>query len=178
VLLVGFAALAESLGLEVILGAFAAGARLGLLDRDETMTHPLLRVKLEGAGYGVFIPVFFVWSGLQFDLGALGSGGSTLARVPLFLAALLAVRGLPALLYRLDARRTAAAALLQATSLPFIVAAAQIGMELGKLSQANGAALVAAGLGSVLLFPLGALAALRAPGAERGEQAVPRLGLE
>jgi Kef-type K+ transport system membrane component KefB len=178
VLLVGFAALAESLGLEVILGAFAAGALLGLLDRDETMSHPLLRVKLEGAGYGIFIPVFFVWSGLQFDLGALGSGGDTLARIPLFLLALLAVRGLPALLYRLDARRTVAAALLQATSLPFIVAAAQIGMELGKLSRTNGAALVAAGLLSVLLFPLAALALLGAPGAERGEERVPRLGLD
>ena len=178
VLLVGFAALAESLGLEVILGAFAAGALLGLLDRDETMSHPLLRVKLEGAGYGIFIPVFFVWSGLQFDLGALGSGGDTLARIPLFLLALLAVRGLPALLYRLDARRTVAAALLQATSLPFIVAAAQIGMELGKLSRTNGAALVAAGLLSVLLFPLAALALLGAPGAERSEERVPRLGLD
>jgi Kef-type K+ transport system membrane component KefB len=178
VLLVGFAALAESLGLEVILGAFAAGALLGLLDRDETMSHPLLRVKLEGAGYGIFIPVFFVWSGLQFDVGALGSGGATLARIPLFFLALLAVRGLPALLYRLDARRTVAAALLQATSLPFIVAAAQIGMELGKLSRTNGAALVAAGLLSVLLFPLAALALLGAPGAERGEERVPRLGLD
>ena len=76
---------------------------------------------------------------------------------------LLVIRGLPALLHRFDigVRRTLAAALLQATSLPFIVAAAQIGMELGAISQATGAALVAAGLMSVLIFPLVALKVLR-----------------
>jgi predicted Kef-type K+ transport protein len=73
------------------------------------------------------------------------------------------VRGLPALLYRrvLDARRTAIAGLLQATSLPFIVAATGIGMELGLLDAADGAALVGAGLLSVLLFPLAGLVLLR-----------------
>src|SRR5207249_1933659 len=100
VLLAAFAALAEKLGLEVILGAFTAGAVLALVDRDRAMTHPQFRLKLEAAGYGIFVPVFFVASGLRFDLDALTSGVSTLARVPLFLLALLAVRGLPALLYR------------------------------------------------------------------------------
>jgi predicted Kef-type K+ transport protein len=80
-----------------------------------------------------------------------------------FIVALLVIRGLPALLYRrqIDGRQTVAAGLLQATSLPFIVAATQIGMELGVLSQASGAALVAAGLLSVLIFPLAALTVLR-----------------
>ena len=92
-------------------------------------------------------------------------------RVPVFLVALLVIRGLPALLYRSDigARRTKAAALLQATSLPFIVAAAQIGMELGAISRATGAALVAAGLLSVLIFPLVALTVLRGGGRSQPE---------
>lgn len=169
-LLVGFVALAEQLGLEVILGAFLAGAVLSLVDQDRAMTHPQLRTKLEAAGFGMFIPVFFVMSGLQFDLDALLAGASTLARVPLFLAALLLVRGLPVLLYRrsLDPRRALAAALLQATSLPFIVAASMIGIELGLLDPATGAGLVAAGLLSVLLFPLAALTVLRAAPAVTG----------
>ncbi|HYU61085.1 MAG TPA: cation:proton antiporter [Solirubrobacterales bacterium] len=159
VLLLAFVALAEQLGLEVILGAFAAGAILTLVDRDDQMTHPQFRTKLTAIGFGVFIPVFFVSSGLKFDLDALTSSVSTLLRVPLFLAALLAVRGLPALLYRgtVGGREVAAAGLLQATSLPFIVAATQIGMELGLITEANGAALIAAGLLSVLIFPLAAL---------------------
>jgi Kef-type K+ transport system membrane component KefB len=163
-LLIGFVALAERLGLEVILGAFLAGAVLSLVDRDRAMTHPQFRTKLEAAGFGMFIPVFFVLSGLQFDLDALLAGASTLARVPLFLAALLVVRGVPALLYRgvLGGRRTLAAALLQATSLPFIVAAAMIGIELRLIDAATGAGLVAAGLLSVLIFPLAALTVLRA----------------
>ena len=79
--------------------------------------------------------------------------------VPLFLAALLATRGLPALLYRrvLDGRHTAIAALMQATSLPFIVAATAIGMDLGLIDAAGSAALIGAGLLSVLLFPLAGL---------------------
>jgi Kef-type K+ transport system membrane component KefB len=163
VLLVGFAALAESLGLEVILGAFLAGAVLTLIDRDRAMTHPEFRTKLGAAGFGIFIPVFFVASGIQFDLDALFASGSTIARVPLFLAAILVVRGLPAIVYRtaLSRLETGVAALLQATTLPFIVAAAMIGMELGVIDEATGAGLIAAGLLSVLIFPLLALTILR-----------------
>jgi Kef-type K+ transport system membrane component KefB len=167
-LLVAFVALAESLGLEIILGAFLAGGVLSLVDRDRMMTHTGFRAKLEAVGYGVFIPVFFVASGIRFDLDALFGSASTVARVPLFLAVLLLVRGLPALLYRpaLGNRQTLVAALLQATSLPFIVAASMIGIELDLLDQATGAALIAAGLLSVLVFPLLALTILR-----RGERA-------
>jgi Kef-type K+ transport system membrane component KefB len=157
---------AQRLGLETILGAFLAGAILRMVDRDEMMTHPKFRVKLEALGYGFLVPVFFVVSGLRFDLDALTSDPANLRLVPVFLAALLLVRGLPALLYRrrVGGPNAAVAALLQATSLPFIVAASQIGMELGKLDQATGAALIAAGLLSVLLFPLSALTLLRRAG--------------
>jgi Kef-type K+ transport system membrane component KefB len=155
-LLAGFVALAESLGLEVILGAFIAGAILSLVDRDALMTHPHLRTKLAGAGFGFFIPVFFVSVGLTFDLDALLASAETVLRVPIFLLALLAVRGLPALVYRrlIGPRRTVVAGLLQATSLPFIVAASMIGVDLGVISEATSAALIGAGLLSVLIFPL------------------------
>jgi Kef-type K+ transport system membrane component KefB len=163
VLLVGFSAIAEALGLEAILGAFAAGAILSLVDRDDVMTHPDFRRKLEAAGFGFFIPVFFVTSGVRFDLDALVAEPSNLAMLPIFLAALLLVRGVPALVYRpaIGGRRTAVAALLQSTSLPFIVAATAIGVELGLLDGAQGAALVGAGLLSVLLFPAVGLSLLR-----------------
>jgi Kef-type K+ transport system membrane component KefB len=163
VLFVGFAAVAEALGLEVILGAFVAGAIISLADRDEVMTHPDFRRKLEAVGFGFFIPVFFVTSGVRFDLDALTASASNLAMVPVFLAALVAVRGLPALLYLrvVDRRRTAVAGLMQATSLPFIVAATGIGLELGLIDAAESAALVGAGLLSVLLFPLAGLVLLR-----------------
>jgi Kef-type K+ transport system membrane component KefB len=165
-LLIGLVALAERLGLEVILGAFLAGAVLSLVDRDRMMTHPVFRMKLEGAGFGIFIPTFFVASGVQYDAHALFQSASTVARVPLFLFALLLVRGLPALVYRaaIGDRHTIVAALLQATSLPFIVAASMIGTQLGLLDKATGAALIAAGLLSVLVFPLAALTILRGGG--------------
>jgi Kef-type K+ transport system membrane component KefB len=173
VLLVGLAAAADRLGLEVILGAFVAGAILTLVDEDRAMTHPQFRQKLEAAGYGIFIPVFFVASGIRFDLAALGESASTVLLVPVFLLVLLLVRGLPALLYRptVGSQRTAVAALLQATSLPFVVAAAQIGLELGTIGEATAAALVGAGILSVLLFPLAALTVLKAGGL-RGDAAL------
>ena len=168
VLMIGLVALASQLGLEVILGAFIAGAILALIDRDEMMTHPDFRRKLEAAGFGVFIPVFFVTSGVRYDLNALGSA-STLVHVPIFLAALFLVRGVPALLYRsiVPPGRTVVSALLQATSLPFIVAATAIGTSIGVISSANAAALIAAGLLSVLLFPAAALTLLRRDPAKR-----------
>jgi Kef-type K+ transport system membrane component KefB len=172
VLLVAFAAIAEALGLEAILGTFMAGAILALLDSDQAMTHPQFRLKLEAIGFGFFIPVFFVTTGVRYDLDALLASASTVLMVPLFLAALLAVRGLPALLYRglLGARGATVAGLLQATSLPFIVAATAIGLDLGVIDAATSAALIAAGLLSVVLFPAAALALARA--GERGGDAL------
>ena len=163
VLLIGFAALADTVGLETILGAFAAGALLSLIDRDKAMTHPELRVKLEAIGFGVFIPIFFVASGVQFDLHALLASASTVARVPLFLLAIYLARGLPSLLYvgLLGRSRSLIAGVLQSTSLTFIVAATQIGLELGVVSRASAAGLVAAGLLSVAISPTVGLVLLR-----------------
>ena len=91
-LLAVFVFLASRFGLEAILGAFLAGATLKLVDRDEGMTHAFFHGKLEAAGFGVFVPFFFVSTGIKLDVDSLFNSGSTLARVPLFLAALLIVR--------------------------------------------------------------------------------------
>jgi Kef-type K+ transport system membrane component KefB len=170
VLLVGFVALAARFGIETILGAFVAGAVLATVDRDAA-SHPHLRTKLEAIGYGFLVPVFFVSSGVRLDLGGLFADPAAALRVPVLLLALLLVRGLPALLFRrvLDGPSTLAAALLQATSLPFVVAATQIGVATGAVSGVTAAAFVSAGVLSVLLFPAAALGLLRRSGA--GERA-------
>jgi len=154
VLLVAFTALAEAFGLESILGAFLAGVVVTVLDKDAD-SHPHFRTKLEAIGFGFVIPIFFISSGALIDVQALIDSPSALVRVPLFLAALLVIRGTPALLHRrqLGNRSTAAMALLQATSLPFIVAVAQIGTELGLIHAVTGAAMIVAGVISVLVFP-------------------------
>ena len=173
VLMIGFVALAEAFGLEAILGAFAAGALLALVDKDQFMTHPELRHKLEAVGYGVFIPVFFVTSGIRFDLDALIDDPANLATVPLFLAALLVARGLPAALYRgfVGTRRAVVGGLLQATSLPFIVTATAIGVELDLMGGSEAAALIAAGLVSVLILPVTGLSLLERAGPAPGKSA-------
>src|SRR5215467_9499830 len=161
-LLVAFTALAERFGLESILGAFLAGAIVALVDGDSA-SHPNFRTKLEAIGYGFLVPVFFVSSGIKLDLAGLLHSPSALVRVPVFLLALLVVRGVPALigLRANGTRATLALGLLQATSLPFIVTATQIGVTLGKITPVTAAALVCAGLLSVLIFPLLALTLLR-----------------
>ena len=176
VLLVGFASLAQAFGLEVILGTFAAGAVLTLVDDEQrTMTHPHFREKLEAIGFGFLIPIFFVTTGVRYDLDALLDDPSNLVMVPIFLLALVLVRGLPALLYRgqIDGRRVLIAGLFQSTSLPFIVAATAIGIELGLIDAAASAALIAAGLLSVLIFPALGLALLRGAPPVPGEPSGP-----
>src|SRR5581483_5680968 len=172
-LLAVFVVFASKFGLEAILGAFLAGATLKLVDRDEGMTHAYFHHKLEAAGFGVFVPFFFVSTGIKLDVTSLFHSGSALARVPLFFAALLVVRALPAIAYRTFAQRGSqlvAGGLLQATSLSIPVVAGQIGVDLGLIRPTNYVALVAAGLLSVILFPLVALTLLRSeadPAADR-----------
>jgi Kef-type K+ transport system membrane component KefB len=163
-LLALFVVLASRFGLEAILGAFLAGATLKLVDRDEGMTHAFFHKKLEAIGFGVFIPFFFVSTGIKLDVSSLFHSSSALMRVPLFLGALLVVRGVPALLYRPFAERAGqlvAGGLLQATSLSIPIVAGQIGVDLGLIRPTNYVALVAAGLLSVLIFPLVSLTLLR-----------------
>jgi len=162
VLLAGFVALAERFGLETILGALLAGAVVGAVDRDAS-SHPQFRTKLEAIGYGFLVPVFFVSSGIRLDVAGLVGDPAALARTPLFLAALLLVRGVPVLLLRhqLTRRETVAAGLLQATSLPFLLTATTIGVDTGLMTGVTAASLVAAGILSVTVFPATALAVLR-----------------
>jgi Kef-type K+ transport system membrane component KefB len=162
-LLVVLVYMSEEFGLEVVLGAFLAGAMVSLLDREHAVRATGLQEKLEGIGFGVFIPIFFVVSGVKLDLDSLFSSLDTVVLVPLTVIALLLVRGLPALVYRrfVPRREALSAGLLQATSLSFVVAATQIGVELGKLDSADAAGLVTGGVISVLLFPALALRLLR-----------------
>jgi Kef-type K+ transport system membrane component KefB len=158
-ILLVFVAMAEHLGLEAILGAFLAGALVRVVDREEAVASAQFRTKLEAIGFGFVVPFFFVTTGITLDLKALFSGWEAAQEIPMFLVALLAVRGLPALLYRerFGTRRSYVAGLMQATSLTFIVVAAHLGAQLHKIDVASEAALITAGLLSVLLFPALAL---------------------
>jgi Kef-type K+ transport system membrane component KefB len=150
-----FVALANHLGLETILGSFLAGALVRVIDRGDIVASEHLRTKLEAIGFGFVVPFFFVTTGLTLDLKALFSSWTAGKEILEFFLGLLAVRGIPALLYRarFGARRAYVAGLMQATSLTFIVVAAHLGAQLGKIDPPTEAALIMAGLLSVLLFP-------------------------
>jgi Kef-type K+ transport system membrane component KefB len=155
--LAGLAILARNFGLDTVLGAMAAGLLVALASPGEH--GEALRHKLEGIGFGFFVPIFFVTTGLRYDLHALLSSPSALLQLPMFLGLFLVVRGLPALLVRheLDTRSRIALALLSATQLPLVVAIVEIGVKSNRLSSETAASLVGAGMASVLLFPMLAL---------------------
>jgi Kef-type K+ transport system membrane component KefB len=161
-LLLAFVVMAAHFGLEAILGALLAGVVIGAVDRD-SVSHPRFRTKLEAIGFGLLIPVFFVSSGIRLDVEGLVDDPAALVRMPVFVLGLLVARGVPALLLRRHLTRgeTVAAGLLQATSLPFLVTASMIGVDTGVVSGVTAAALVAAGIISVMVFPATALSVLR-----------------
>jgi Kef-type K+ transport system membrane component KefB len=165
--LAGLVILASRFGLDSIMGALAAGVVVALSAPGEHGEE--LRHKLEGIGFGFFVPIFFVSTGLRYDVQALTSSATALGQVPLFLGLFLVVRGLPAMLVRhdLDAASRLALGLISATQLPLVVAIAEIGLRSGRLQPETAAALVGAGMISVLLFPMAALALRRSREAKK-----------
>jgi Kef-type K+ transport system membrane component KefB len=153
VLLLGLLALAERFGLDVVLGAVLAGMVLRTwLRREDVDVHPL-EEKLDAVGYGIFIPIFFVTSGMTLDVPAMVKNP---LRVLAFLVLLLVVRGLPSLvIYRksLPWSQRLQMTFITATTLPLLIALAEVGLQDGVMLPANAAAMVGAGVLSVLIYP-------------------------
>ncbi|MCY0942299.1 cation:proton antiporter [Streptomyces antarcticus] len=157
-MLVGMLALAQALGLDILLGAFAAGliTRLVLQGAAPESSGTVLS-KVEALGFGFLVPLFFVVTGIEFDLEALLGGGWALLLVPVFLLLFVVVRGLPMWLLAprdLGRRDRSALVLFGSTALPLVVAITTMGVQDGKVESGEAAALVGAGMLSVLVFPL------------------------
>ena len=153
--------IAAKFGQDVVLGAMLAGIVLRTWTRRMGIDVAGLEEKFDAVGYGIFIPVFFISSGMTLDIG--GIAGNPL-RVVVFFLLLLVIRGLPSLLiYRrvLPLRQRVEMTFITATALPLLVALAEIGLQDGKMLPSNAAALVGAGALSVLVFPAIATAMAR-----------------
>ena len=161
VLVFGLVLLAGKLGLDILLGGFVAGmiVRAALKGREVTVFES----KLTAVGFGFFVPFFFITSGIEFDLGALGSA-EAIAKLLMFFGLFLIVRGAPAmLLYRgaLGVRDRGALAFYSATELPLVVAITTIATEGGHMKASTAAGLVGAAMLSTLVFPFVGLALRR-----------------
>ncbi|MEU3062014.1 cation:proton antiporter [Streptomyces subrutilus] len=173
--LVAMLALSAVLGLDILLGAFAAGliTRLVLQGAAPESSATVLS-KVEAMGFGFLVPLFFVVTGIEFDLDALLRGGKELLLLPVFLLLFLVVRGLPMWLLAprdLGRRDRSALVLFGSTALPLVVAITTMGVQAGKVTAGEAAALVGAGMLSVLLFPLAGLRLLAGAGEEGGARA-------
>lgn len=162
--------LANDVGFDFVLGALAAGLVAGLaLDSHE---GEVVRMRLEGIGFGFVIPIYFVVTGMTFDLDSLLTARG-LSLAALFLGLLFVVRGASSLLWirQLTRRETVGLAFFGATGLPLIVAIVGIGGDRGAIASDVGASLVGAGMISVLVFPLLATALVGRRAVERPETA-------
>jgi Kef-type K+ transport system membrane component KefB len=173
VLVFGLVLLAGQLGLDVLIGGFVAGMIVRLALKGHELQ--VFESKLTAVGFGFFVPFFFVTSGIEFDLAALGSA-EAIAKLAMFFCLFLVVRGAPAmLLYRgvLSARDRAALAFYSATELPLVVAITTIATETGNMRTSTAAGLVGAAMLSTLVFPFVGLALRRPRDArpEEGEEA-------
>jgi Kef-type K+ transport system membrane component KefB len=158
VLVFGLVLLAGKLGLDILLGGFVAGMIVRLALKGQEVK--VFESKLTAVGFGFFVPFFFVTSGIEFDLAALGSA-EALGKLFLFLGLFLVVRGVPALLlYRhvLAARDRMALAFYCATELPLVVAITTIAIDAGEMRASTAAGLVGAAMLSTLIFPFVAMA--------------------
>jgi Kef-type K+ transport system membrane component KefB len=156
VLVFALALLASKLGLDLLLGGFAAG----LITRQvmQKSEVPAFDSKLTAVAFGVFIPFFFVVSGMRLDVQALFAGPSGVLKLALFFVLFLVVRGTPAmLLYRSaipQRQDRMALALFSATQLPLVVAITTLAVSEGHMRASTAAALVGAGALSTLAGPL------------------------
>ncbi|NPA31506.1 MAG: hypothetical protein GXO37_05860, partial [Chloroflexi bacterium] len=152
-LFVAFVALAEFLGVEVILGAFLAGLLISMLTTPED--HET-RHQLESIGYGFFVPIFFIMVGAKFNLAALGGGSGSWLLLPLLLTAAFGTKIIPAVVFRraFSWRESLAGGVLLSARLSLIIAAAEIGVRLGVLDDAVVSAVVLVAVISVILAPM------------------------
>jgi Kef-type K+ transport system membrane component KefB len=169
VLVFGLVLLASKLGLDVLLGGFVAGMITRAALRGHELT--IFESKLTAVGFGFFVPFFFVTSGLEFDLNALGST-TALLKLAMFFGLFLVVRGAPALLlYRgvLSGRERGALAFYSATELPLVVAITTLAIDQGHMRASTAAGLVGAAMLSTLIFPFVGLALKKRADAENKE---------
>ena len=168
-LMIAFVAVSELLGVEAILGAFLAGALFSFVFREKG----ILETKLAGVGHGFFIPVFFIYVGVSFNLGALGNrdiyplmGQILILSLLVKVVASIVLAGM-----RFGPRQIAGASLLLATPLTLLVAISALGLELGALNDMESASVILVAVLSSLLFPI-AFRRLGIPAKEAAGEAV------
>lgn len=133
-LMVAWVVLAEAFGVEVILGAFLAGAIAGLLSGQQDQDS---RAKLDAIGYGFFIPIFFIMVGARFNLQVVLESTQGLLLLAWLVAVAFMVKVIPALLLKLsfDWRQTLGGGMLLSSRLSLIIAASAIAYSMGLISE-------------------------------------------
>jgi Kef-type K+ transport system membrane component KefB len=170
-ILLGLVSLANELGMELVLGAYTAGTVIAVLVRGTRAE--ILENRLMSIGSGFFIPLFFITSGVEFDLPGLFTSPGSIARLILFFAGFLFIRVIPVRLYKsvLPENDLLPLAFLSSTTLPLVIAVTFLGVRSGDMLAENAHAIVGAAVITVTVFPVLALL-LRAKGEGKAPESV------
>jgi len=153
-LMIAFVVMAELIGAELILGAFLGGVLASLLSEssDEKIRH-----KLDAIGFGFFVPLFFVYVGVQFDLQAFLDSREAWVLLPILLVAAFSIKIISVLVFKFaySWRESISSGLLLSARLSLIIAASAIGVRLGAISEATNAAIILVAALTAMFAPLG-----------------------
>lgn len=150
-LIMTLVAIAESVGAENVLGAFLAGMVMKLLrPREETQD------KLISLGYGFFVPIFFIMTGVNINLKGMVQDPKALALIPLLLFGFLLAKAVlvPILNIRFKRTNAYAGAFLIGTTITLVIPALTIGRNLGIVSATQSDAFTLAALITCILDPI------------------------
>ena len=153
-IMIAFVVMAEMVGAELILGAFLGGVLASLLSGKG---EEKLRYKLDAIGFGFFIPLFFVYVGVRFDLNAFLTESSAWLLAPILLITSFGIKFLSSLIFRwiFPWRETIASGFLLSARLSLIIAASAIGLRLGAINEATNADIILTAALTATLAPLG-----------------------
>jgi Kef-type K+ transport system membrane component KefB/Trk K+ transport system NAD-binding subunit len=153
-LMIAFVVMAELVGAELILGAFLGGVLASLLSEphDEKLRH-----KLDAIGFGFFVPLFFVYVGVQFNLNSFLDNPAAWILLPILLITAFAIKLISALVFRFaySWRESLSGGMLLSARLSLIIAASAIGVRLGAISESTNAAIILIAALTAMFAPLG-----------------------
>ncbi len=148
-----FAMLSSIVGVEIVLGAFLAGAVYRLVFHSTGLTEDM---KLDAVGYGFLIPIFFIMVGVKLDLPEIWHRPELVWLILLLLLIAFAVKLVPSMLlsFRFGARNAAAGGFILSSRLSLIIAFAEVAVGAGLLQEELEAVSVMIAIVTCLVSPM------------------------
>ncbi|HJA47656.1 MAG TPA: cation:proton antiporter [Candidatus Limosilactobacillus excrementigallinarum] len=143
--------IAETVGAENILGAFLAGMVMKLLEPSEAT-----RDKLTSIGYGFFIPIFFIMTGVRLNLRTLLSNAQALLLIPILVLCFILAKfwAFPVYRLRFGRRNSFAGGFLTVTTITLVLPSLQVARNLHTITATQSDAFILAAVIVCIVAPI------------------------